>query len=963
MEDLKPEENKLEENPLEESRPDNVSCDHPDQPVQSKSVRFNLDDDVEHGQIQSCDHTIHDTLNEAKVHIYCDGKPLSVIDGRVRFADNEPDLFKIAFHDSLQFSIFANELIVRVNDNQVIVDKHPGLPNECVFVFSQEPNGRIGAKNHNYSEFSSTTICIHSTKTNTTLGLFEDQLMAGIKGRITFDIIENNKIHSCQKRLFTSYNGPVKVRDYIAEYTLPIVFAESMPPDLNYDTCILYRPVGSKNLIWKTSAGEVIITELGKSRTDGINGVNGLNGKDGVDGKDGKDGVNGVNGVDGKDGIDGKDGVNGVDGKDGKDGVNGVDGKDGKDGVDGKDGKDGLNGKDGVDGKDGLNGVVSFPILAPSDLAYTFASNPSSGLGMRDHNPCIMKNNTLHTVFTEHALSTNRPLELVSETTGTLQNVNGHLYWKTPETEYNLTDVKPVCDANTYSFKHDSLTGLQSYSVGNLALTVGGTDMITISEQQVEINTALVSHNVMQTKRLTVDGVDLKPNGSTLNIGTVRLLADPTRKYQIKDQIKVGDPIGISCHNKQIIAEKVSGYKWSLVGSALNLQAVLVESNYTLYVKNNCLFCVDDLSAELTEQDHANSLLLEGLTGDIKLKKAGQKYCIAYKSKDFVHIIVFSIVDRKITKESQLNKDLREVYNFMCDEDILYYVYHEYSTDEHDKSAPRAHKNNLTLEQYSLENLQQGSVVRGLTSEYIGSFDNNKTLNILKLPGQKMIISYGIYKVLLTLSGSYDYAPVSGNTVIDADSIDCISMIYDISNGIVVSVEKTITNSCFIQQLDVYGNVLNIIKSKVINAVNPISLTYMNDQYILYTLYDNKLIAYVIENQDIICVKNKYTFDTASESILVNDLYVYNHDKLYSFDKSGIEPQQFIGLASHVADVVSVAFKGQLMYNLPDIPDKYIGKKVYLDNIEKDFPDSISDVESRILIGTVLDPNTLLVGL
>jgi len=272
---------------------------------------------------------------------------------------------------------------------------------------------------------------------------------------------------------------------------------------------------------------------------------------------------------------------------------------------------------------------------------------------------------------------------------------------------------------------------------------------------------------------------------------------------------------------------------------------------------------------------------------------------------------------------------------------------------------------------YTLNNFVVVLVNNGDLLE-IGTIDNsisniiiteNKKLNILIIPGGTALISYGYSKTII-MYGMYNMIITSGETIMDYQSTDCISMLYNNKTGIITTVDKTISNYTYIQNFELFGTSIHKISSKLlIDTPEPLACSY-ND------IYDCYLLSY---KQHSICYKYIYIDDKINvgisfnsiEALHVNLLNFYdcfficlhfaNNTHIYKFiNHYNGNPIDYIGIADNNANIgeeVNITTKGEKFYY--ETSNNWIGKKIYLSDTYQDYPNNLS-INNGILIGMCL---------
>lgn len=298
--------------------------------------------------------------------------------------------------------------------------------------------------------------------------------------------------------------------------------------------------------------------------------------------------------------------------------------------------------------------------------------------------------------------------------------------------------------------------------------------------------------------------------------------------------------------------------------------------------------------------------------------------------------------------------------------------------------------------------IDEGYKLTSFSSDLI--MGNNKTLCTILLPGQVVVCSYGNNKTFLLLPSEHTSAFNVGDTIMDTDSTDCIDMVFDPTNAVIVSVEKTISDTAFLQILDIFGTKIDIVRSKKLgtNSVTPIGLGYNNitDNFILFFSENDsngqiKALVFTHDGEQINLgsvypknsVSNLYTIPTNSNMVNIPNhgrrVYMRKNNQhtldwaagdtymvSANFDDTfGIQSSAFIGLANEnvvAGEKCEVILRGQIYYNSKPLPAMYVGKKLYLDsyNLTSPYPDNLTTASfGNAVIGTLISTNMILVGL
>ena len=277
----------------------------------------------------------------------------------------------------------------------------------------------------------------------------------------------------------------------------------------------------------------------------------------------------------------------------------------------------------------------------------------------------------------------------------------------------------------------------------------------------------------------------------------------------------------------------------------------------------------------------------------------------------------------------------------------------------------------------------------------------NKTCRVLTIPGNIVLCSYANTKTFLLLPSDHNIAYSIGDYTLDNESDDCVDIIYDTENGVIISIEKTISETSFLQIYDIFGTKIDVIKTKKLgnNTIIPIGLSYNpNTSYftLFYSdnLHNGNIKVQIFHNDgesintSLIFINNNVVYNSVMDNnkcILPNNgkLVYYRgnnrHSLLYKSgidlyttsifnDNYGIQPSAFIGLTNNEAKLggdCEVILKGQIYYNDNMLPTNYVGKKIYIsgNSLDAKYPNNLTIVPlGNVFLGTVLTQNKILIG-
>ncbi len=219
------------------------------------------------------------------------------------------------------------------------------------------------------------------------------------------------------------------------------------------------------------------------------------------------------------------------------------------------------------------------------------------------------------------------------------------------------------------------------------------------------------------------------------------------------------------------------------------------------------------------------------------------------------------------------------------------------------------------------------------------------------IPGNIIVFAGDNKKTFVILS---DNEITEGNVIIDNDSVNCVQLIYDDINAVIVSADTTYASTIMLNIIDIFGTTISLLyRKKLREHMTDVRLLY-NGTYALF--YDNKVRFFTCESDTI---KMGHEYNVSFEHVYVNgSLYVCLNNVIYRLSKSRVQPDDFVGVYNG-----SLITKGNIcIVNI----GKYLGKKVYIDvkNIEKEFPNNLTSIkEGNEFFGTVLTENSIIIGI
>jgi len=614
---------------------------------------------------------------------------------------------------------------------------------------------------------------------------------------------------------------------------------------------------------------------------------------------------------------------------------------------------------------------------------------------------------------------------------GSLYVVDGNLHWKVGDVDKELVG---------------SVNGVVSGVVGGLIDTAEDTKAV-IDETDGISALSSISMNIGTAEKLKIDDSGVKCLGSlsiqnteilvgnklTTRTHGVRRTYNSSESFTASGVVHAGSVVGVLADGT---VNCVSGGKWD--GNVLL-------SNITTGTMSNCILLDEDiilrtyeclkggssvltLSAAYIDSNNKLTSVVEMDISSIESSEVLNHTVVLLKVNHMKYVMLYGIygeadvITVKKINLSESNKvnnagaHIGSLLDINVESTLLY------TTNQSVETFDAVYENSgsldiLVLCMYSLgtRNFDTAlfsvnpetnhDVVLGHVSLSISMdsvIGNNKTLKTLLLPGQIVVISYGNTKTFILLPSVYTSAPSAGDTLADSDSSDCIDMIYDTVNGVIISVEKTITDTCFLQVLDIFSTKIEVLKSKKLgnNTIIPLCISYntISSNFILFysdAVADGNVKAQVFTHDgELINMHSIYSnvghayapmfaakgsmvhmygkcVSQTDKAFVIGYLCGTNGVALAAFDDNyGIQPNAFVGIANNNAltgESCEVIIKGQI-YNggSVNLPSGYVGKKLYLDSngSTNAYPTNLtSTATGNVFIGTCLSVKHILIGL
>ncbi len=372
-----------------------------------------------------------------------------------------------------------------------------------------------------------------------------------------------------------------------------------------------------------------------------------------------------------------------------------------------------------------------------------------------------------------------------------------------------------------------------------------------------------------------------------------------------------------------------------------------------------------EIKAGETKVANEKRFVLDGQHHDIQclFQKAGYAIVVTRSYKRLNFICIYETGDQ-LTHMIDLEYDIDQ-YAAVFDPNNGMFVIAGFDTENKNFTVVTITKS-VTAEEHKISHTLKYNLVEG------GISSQQKKLTLLTIPGGTYVVSYGSYKVPFMILS--DNEITAGELYIDYQTNDCPSMIYDTEKGQIVTFEKTITNNCYIQILDILGNKLQKINTKMLSSdvVDPIQIleegliVYKNAEgcdVIRYFKHNGHLefSTTIIEQFDGENIQNVSPLN-GKEFALITKC------KIKVLPRLTENPAEFIGVVVKKGQSsITMMVRGHILdvSDIDDLPKEYIGKKLYLTNAKKDFPANLSVDENKgVFVGKCIAKNKiLLVGL
>jgi hypothetical protein len=672
-----------------------------------------------------------------------------------------------------------------------------------------------------------------------------------------------------------------------------------------------------------------------------------------------------------------------------------------------------------------LTETTSFPLMASTDgdhstPVYSFESDPSSGMCVTADGVSIVSKGKLAMIFgPDTVFSKKYTLPGDEHSISTVGN----------DIVIASGSVNRLVVGNDVSAESFSANAYKLADGGSITSIGGAVDLAARYVNLVGKDASLVvGDTIAMTGQLVVDGADINVSGGVLTTktGGKKCTYQSSETFGVAMDVKLGDVVGIQNDGRGCIS-MVSGGNWSNEmkipdGKSGDTSRTAIWDTFDstrdirLYTKAQAVDNVSTLSLAITvfkDSVQVGSMSIDLVTVQVEdnkphthavglCKLINNKYVVAFGDYNNMQLITLRqfrvningcvpdiLVESEVLHETESTETFDLVYENTGSLDMLVLVMYS------------ASNGNLNVAMFScLPHLQVGYCQNNISADPI--IGNNKTLRVVLLPGQVIVCSYGNHKCFILLPSVATESFNVGDTIIDNDSSDCVDIIYDDTNSVILSVERTYTDNAFLQVSDIFGTKIAILRTKKLGRSTyiPLGLGYnpITDNFVLF--YADSTISGQIYAQ---------VFTHDGESINLGLTYArHNSSNLYTTpelvdgtpvpahgkqvwlrssnilsvewvsgkdsssiacfdDNFGIQAAAYIGLAMHDATADSyceVAIKGQVFTGIR-LPNNYVGKKLFLDSdISKSHPDNLTvKASGNMFLGTCLTSEKILVGL
>ena len=502
------------------------------------------------------------------------------------------------------------------------------------------------------------------------------------------------------------------------------------------------------------------------------------------------------------------------------------------------------------------------------------------------------------------------------------------LWWKTLTVDVNLAKTPEPPKQQPNYFNNDGSV-----------LTMGG-NKISVVNKELHINdNPIYNQNIKFRSSMDIAEGDLICMDLTENERVVKGLGGKIELTGIKEEHPISYADVYDYNDSSFILAYTTK-----TATSISITILLVDKyDYNITKKySNTFLCSDDVLNYITQISNDN-------------------YTLAYCSKRSCLIKMISISNVFTTPFVDAHDIiLTSKCDSMCvkyDSHYIVVYYNELSQEFR----------SIILDNYFNVNIND----QRLCNVYIQNISNIQLLNI---PGGTWIISMGYVKFAMLVSAGYLRC---GDNAIDYNSVECIDMIYDQNHSVIMSMEKTISESFYVQTWDISGLNLQKLSNISFGNVNirPLSINTNNNNYVAMYSIENKIYIQLFEYDGrALMIGLRYSCDISGIeksqifALRGTNKFIFYANELVSFiaNFQGV-PAGFIGVATEDAregDSCSVTVKGHIYYNKINMPENWVGKKLYITETNKPYPYymSISPLNG-VFLGTCISRNKIILGL
>jgi hypothetical protein len=521
-------------------------------------------------------------------------------------------------------------------------------------------------------------------------------------------------------------------------------------------------------------------------------------------------------------------------------------------------------------------------------------------------------------------------------------------------------------------------------------------DLISKGVETYSVKADKVEADRLESRELKADTIFLSSNkleavGGHLLYNNVNLLERYNEHvpYNAKSNIKYGDVVCLCSDG----VTKAEGGRWYNEKNNIKKCKTQIIKNksmdmfYVLSIDDDMVLNVYKFQNKIITQK--NGIKINEATQDCQISNiidiGNDKYVFAYAAthRNCVNICMVYVNDNiecaiLDTKQIQFSNEI-ENFSITYDTSIDTVIFVSYSSFISNYV--------MAMLQYNYDDkLLLGTVCESVSIDHVVEL-SDKNIKIISIPGQIALINHGSRKLAVAIT-SYDSTITVGEIFIDYESYDCADTIYDINSGIIISVEKTNASTCFIQILDILGTKIQKLSSKKFNnafTMHPMGLVYdscVNNYLMLFSDSNGVVnIQHIDFDGESLYYGLSYKTQDMCDNIQCKGQHIYvmnniaislwnnNIDTTIRYFENDYQsnPASFVGLSKSnvsIGDMCNVCIRGHIFNSDLNLPMIYLGKKLYLSDLEESFPNTLSiSSYNGVFIGTCVGPNSILVGL